>query len=370
MSKALSNHLAFSLLRVETAAYLEKKFEDHRAYSVFAFALATVLGPSLWIWDHVTDPVGAQNTILLRCLFLGDIVFVWAFQRSTNLRLLALTSMGSMLLGEVIFMAILNRLHGGMTYGSGGFLIFMYAPLMLFTGFSLKLNLGYLLVAGGLPQALAAAGMAKDFQHAQYAVLIWPTVAAMVAIQFASAHNYYRRSVSEGALALASNTDALSGARNRRYFLPRLKQEIARAHRAGSSLSLLMVDIDHFKRVNDTHGHQTGDVVICKVVEVCSHASREIDVVARLGGEEFGILLPDTDHEAASVLAERIRSAVEKTRVTSLNKGTEFGVTVSIGQAELPVNDCSAEQLLGMADAALYQAKNKGRNQVVSVTGL
>jgi diguanylate cyclase (GGDEF)-like protein len=355
-----------SLLSVETAAYLQKKFEDHRVYSVFAFALATVLGPSLWIWDYVTDPVGAQNTIALRLLFLNTIVFVWAFQRSDNRRLLAITSMGAMLMGEVIFVVILGRLHDGMVYGSGGFLIFMYAPLMLFTGFSLRLNLCYLLAAGGLPQLLAIAGMEKDFQHAQYAVLIWPTVVAMVAIQFASANNYYRRSVLEEALALASNTDALTGARNRRYFLPRLRQEIARSHRGGSKLSLLMLDIDNFKLINDTYGHPTGDVVICKLVDICHQESREIDVVARLGGEEFGILLPDADRDAAYVLAERIRSAVERTRVNSLSDGIEFGFTVSIGVAERPAEDYSEERLFGLADAALYRAKSSGRNRVTS----
>ena len=366
MRQNLSNHLAFSLLRVETVDYLQKKLEDHRAYSVFAFTLATLLGPSLWIWDYVTDPVGAQNTISLRLLFLGNIIFVWAFQHSNNRRMLAITSMGAMLLGEVLFMVILGRLHDGMVYGSGGFLIFMYAPLMLFAGFSLQMNLCYLMAAGGLPQLLAIAGMANDFQHAQYAVLIWPTVTAMVAIQFANARNYHRRKLSEEALALASNTDPLTGARNRRYFLPRLKQEIARAQRAGSKLSLLMVDIDHFKRVNDTYGHPTGDIVICKLVDICHEEAREIDVVARLGGEEFGILLPDTDLEAAYVLAERIRRTVESTRVTSLTCGIEFDFTVSIGVAEQSDKAYSEGQLLRLADEALYLAKNTGRNRATS----
>jgi diguanylate cyclase (GGDEF)-like protein len=358
-----SNTLTYSVFRAETADYLIKKFEDHRSFSVFTFVLATVLGPSLWLWDYVTDPGGAQNTLFLRLLYLGFIVFVWAFRRSDRYLLLALTSMSAMLVGEAIFICILNRLHDGMTYGSGGFLVFMYAPLMLFTGFSLRINLCYLLCAGALPQFLALAGMAPGFQHAHYAILIWPTVVVMAATAYAAAHNYYRRYQSEAALAQASNTDALTGARNRRYFLPRTKQEIFRAQRTHAKVSLLMLDIDNFKRINDTYGHPTGDMVLCHLVTICSAQSREMDVVARLGGEEFGILLPETTLQEAGVLAERIRGAVAATQLTSLG-GTRFGFTVSIGVAEQPAGDLSEEHLLALADTTLYEAKRAGRNRI------
>jgi diguanylate cyclase (GGDEF)-like protein len=147
--------------------------------------------------------------------------------------------------------------------------------------------------------------------------------------------------------------------------MPLLRQEIVRCQRLNHRVSLLMLDIDHFKKINDTYGHPTGDVVICSLADICRKASREIDVVARLGGEEFAILLPETGIQVAMTVAERIRSTIENTSIKSLG-GVEFRFTVSIGVAEQPQGDKSEETLIGIADAALYQAKTSGRNRVVS----
>ena len=184
-------------------------------------------------------------------------------------------------------------------------------------------------------------------------------------VQFAFAFSYLRRYESEAALELASNTDPMTGVSNRRHFMPLLRQEIIRGHRLNSRVSLLMLDIDHFKKINDTYGHPTGDMVICTLADICRRESREIDVVARLGGEEFAILLPETAMQDALVVAERVRAAVENTSVKSMDN-VEFRFTVSIGAAEQPRDDKSEEKLIGMADAALYQAKTSGRNRVVS----
>jgi len=346
-------------------AYLQKKLEDHRSFSVAMFILFACLGTSLWVWDNVTDPLGARHTVWLRLSFLLLAAISLAFKHVGNRRLLAFISMGATLLAEVIFVEILNRLNTGMTYGIGGFMFFMFMPLVLFQGFSLRLNLIYTFVAAFTPHLLAAANFARDFQQSHYAVLIWPAAVMTMLVQFAFAFNYLLRYESEAALERASNTDPLTGVSNRRHFMPLLRQEIIRGHRLNHRVSLLMLDIDYFKKINDSHGHPTGDLVIRMLADICRRESRQIDVVARFGGEEFAILLPETALQEAVAVAERIRLAVENTEVKSLGN-VELHFTVSIGAAEQPPEDKSEENLIGIADAALYQAKTSGRNRVVS----
>lgn len=129
-------------------------------------------------------------------------------------------------------------------------------------------------------------------------------------------------------------------------------------------LALLMFDIDLFKRVNDTYGHPTGALVICRLTDICRQVLREIDVVARLGGEEFAVFLPGSDLQQAKGVAERIRSLIEVTSVQSPDAGT-FHFTVSIGVAELSPDDATELGWLGRTDAALYAAKEGGRNKVM-----
>ena len=345
-------------------SYLQKKLDDHRSFSVAMFLLFACLGASLWAWDNVTDPVGARDTIWLRLSYLLLAAVPFAFKHVRNRRLLAFISMGATLQAEIIFVEILNRLNTGMTYGIGGFMFFMFMPVVLFQGFSLRLNLCYTFVAAATPHMLSAVNFAHNFQQSHYAVLIWPTAVMTMLVQFAFALGYLRRYESETALELASNTDPMTGVSNRRHFMPLLRQEIIRGYRLHNRVSLLMLDIDHFKKINDTYGHPTGDLVICTLADICRRESREIDVVARLGGEEFAILLPETAMREALGVAERIRAAVENTSVKSLDN-VEFRFTVSIGVAEQPSDEKSEEKLIGIADAALYQAKTSGRNRVI-----
>ena len=349
------------------SVYLQRKLEDHRSFSIAMFLLFACLGASLWAWDRVIDPVGARDTIWLRLSYLLLAVIPFAFRRVKNRRVLAFISMGAALLAEVVFVEILNRLNTGMTYGIGGFMFFMFMPVVLFQGFSLRLNLSYTFVAAAAPHMLSAVNFAQGFQPSHYAALIWPTAVMTMLVQFAFALSYLHRYESETALELASNTDPMTGASNRRHFMPLLRQEINRGHRFNHCVSLLMLDIDHFKKINDTYGHPTGDLVICTLADICRKESRQIDVVSRLGGEEFAILLPETGIQKALAVAERVRAAVENTPIKSLGN-IEFSFTVSIGVAEQPQDEKSEEKLIGMADAALYQAKTSGRNRVVSAS--
>ena len=344
--------------------YLQKKLEDHRIFSVAMFSLVACLGPTLWAWDYVTDPVGAHDTVGLRLFyFLLFIAVSFAFKHLKNRRILAFISMGAILFAEVIFVEILNRLYTGMTYGIGGFMFFMFMPLVLFQGFSLRLNLSCTFVAAALPHLLATADFAHGFQHSHYAVLIWPTAVMMMLVQFAFTFSYLRRYESERALELASNTDPMTGVSNRRHFMPLLHQEIIRCRRLNHHVSLLMLDIDHFKNINDTHGHPTGDLVICTLADICRKESRAIDMVSRLGGEEFAILLPESSAQEAMAIAERVRAVAENTSIKSPD-GAELRFTVSIGIAVYPEHGSDVEVLLKNADAAMYHATESGRNNV------
>jgi diguanylate cyclase (GGDEF)-like protein len=165
----------------------------------------------------------------------------------------------------------------------------------------------------------------------------------------------------------AADHDHLTGARSRRAFFELAARERSRALRAASPLSLLLFDVDHFKRINDTHGHATGDRVLADIVERAGAAVRNIDVVARLGGEEFAVLLPDTAEDTALLVAERLRHALD--RAPDGAARIEAGYTVSIGVATLDPDE-SIEAMLSRADAALYAAKAGGRNTVVDARAL
>lgn len=167
----------------------------------------------------------------------------------------------------------------------------------------------------------------------------------------------------EDELKRQAHIDVLTGLNNRRHFFELAEQELARAKRHGTPLTALMLDLDRFKLVNDTHGHQVGDMVLKKLSEVCVTTLREIDILGRIGGEEFAILLPQTTSEQALEVAERLRLAVAAAAVP-LAQGDSVHFTISLGVASLAATDATVEDLLKRADTAMYTAKNTGRYRV------
>jgi diguanylate cyclase (GGDEF)-like protein len=160
-----------------------------------------------------------------------------------------------------------------------------------------------------------------------------------------------------------SNTDYLTGVRNRRSFMESAETEFARAQRFDKSLAIVMIDVDHFKRVNDGYGHSIGDEILKLVGKILAQEVRRHDVAARYGGEEFCFLLAETDEEQARVMAERCRERIEASQL--MVRGSAVRVTASVGIAAYPHQDITrVEQLIDLADAALYLAKRSGRNQV------
>ena len=161
-------------------------------------------------------------------------------------------------------------------------------------------------------------------------------------------------------------TDALTGLHTRRFFEESLRMETERARRHGTSFGVLLLDIDHFKKVNDTYGHPGGDRVLCEVARRLRAVSRAGDVVARYGGEEFGILLPGAGSDDMTAVAENVRLAIAGSPI-SVDGRTQLAVTVSGGTAALPANGATGAEVVLVADRALYHAKESGRNRIISV---
>ena len=163
---------------------------------------------------------------------------------------------------------------------------------------------------------------------------------------------------------MLATTDPLTGARNRRAGEARLQEEFLRWQRYGRVFTVLMIDCDHFKAINDTWGHDAGDDVLVALVRICHETLREADVTIRWGGEEFLVLLPETGREAALAVADRLRVAIGAAKVQ--RDGQVIAATVSVGVAEAGEADRGADDAVRRVDQALYRAKRSGRNRVVA----
>lgn len=164
-------------------------------------------------------------------------------------------------------------------------------------------------------------------------------------------------------LHVMATIDSLTGVCNRRHFLDRLETEVARAKRFNEPLSIAMLDADHFKSINDTHGHAVGDDVLRALTRACVEMLRRHDIVGRLGGEEFAICMPETTMDKAQIVCDRLRQTIAGLKVKSGEDLVQF--TVSMGVTQFQSEHDTLESCMSRADAALYQAKNQGRNQVI-----
>ncbi len=165
-------------------------------------------------------------------------------------------------------------------------------------------------------------------------------------------------------IQLMATTDDLTQVANRRYFFQQVDIEIKRGRRSGREATVLVLDIDFFKTINDTYGHDVGDIVLKTVAHTCKNCLRITDILARMGGEEFAIFAPETTLEDGQVLAERIRRTIEMLEI-ELFEGTTVKVSISVGVAKLSSLCIDINQALKKADSALYSAKKEGRNRVV-----
>jgi diguanylate cyclase (GGDEF)-like protein len=201
--------------------------------------------------------------------------------------------------------------------------------------------------------SIARAG--EDFDNQEYELFAYLTGQAEVSIENVDLHEMVR---------IQAVTDELTGLNNLRHFHETLDSEIERSKRFGADVGLMLLDLDDFKLVNDTYGHQQGDIVLIEVARVLRNLSRDIDEPARYGGEEMAVILPQTDVDGAVLLAERMRAAVAATEIERLDGQGKLKVTASFGVASLPSTARDKGSLIAEADAALYRAKRGGKDQV------
>lgn len=196
-------------------------------------------------------------------------------------------------------------------------------------------------------------------------------VASAQIMKFGDSNNRYYATIlrdisqdkkTEEELLRLAATDPLTGAFNRREFSALADREALRANRYHHALSILMLDLDHFKRLNDTYGHAAGDKALQRFTTLCCNALRNVDIFGRWGGEEFVALLPETDVEGAAVIAERLRKIVNDNVLIYNEQKITF--TVSIGVAQYKDTDVSVDAPLSRADSAVYDAKKAGRNRI------
>jgi len=252
----------------------------------------------------------------------------------------------------------LPRLHRPLVYALTGAALALGAPL----GW-----LGLRLLAGAFGTGPLPAAVAREIAGHRwlYAYLVSSTAVAFAAFGAVLGRLIGERDAANERLAVLAVTDSLTGLRNVRYFHERLTQEWARSRRQNVPLSLIVLDIDRFKDVNDRHGHAEGDRALVHVARTIEANVRLSDVPCRIGGEEFGIICADSAREAARAVAERIRAALAATPFAT-HGGAQEPVTASFGVADQAEN---VDDLFRAADSALYVSKAAGRNRVTASGG-
>jgi diguanylate cyclase (GGDEF)-like protein len=208
--------------------------------------------------------------------------------------------------------------------------------------------------------ALSAGASLSDFDEADF-LNFAINRGVVTLVLFSTCLLIYRNNKSSEVLRVLATTDPLTGTFNRRYFMELMAREQRRADRYDAVYAILMVDIDHFKRVNDTYGHQVGDRAIQAMAEACKKATRPTDVVARYGGEEFIVSLTHTNLAGAAKVAERLREAVSQIAIPTDRQALSFTISIGVGSY---ARGSSIEHIIGRADQALYRAKAGGRNRV------
>lgn len=313
-----------------------------------ALVFSTVLsfGFLAWLWPRRRDPSPMPRLSLAVTLNIGLIytliaLFAGTFTTGANMTLLGVLAIGL-------------RLFDLRT---------MFISFLVCTG--LLVTYDVFVIAGELPYAPAITRLAFKGAEPQWWWAVWRNAvfyAGLIVISTLLLLLFWRLDAQHRKLSKLSYTDVLTGLPNRRYFMERLEAEVARQGRTAQPLSLMLVDADHFKKVNDTHGHAAGDEVLVVLGRLLGESVRTpTDLAARLGGEEFAVLLPDTTVSEAEAVCLRIHDRLAAHAFQA--SGQAFHLTVSIGVAQC--HGQSAEIVLRQADRNLYRAKQEGRNRAI-----
>ncbi len=219
----------------------------------------------------------------------------------------------------------------------------------------------------GIPIVFLTAGSANNDEERALEIGATDFIRKPISPQVLSARvsNILKLQATTRELEVLALTDSLTNAYNRRFFMKAGSLEVHRSKRYKQPFTVLMLDIDHFKVVNDTYGHGVGDEALIRAVSVIQSSLRGEDTLGRIGGEEFAVIFPQTTKTSAALVAERIRGSIENIVIDSPLGPVKF--TISIGLSEGMVSDSSIDDVLRRADCALYEAKESGRNKVVSL---
>jgi diguanylate cyclase (GGDEF)-like protein len=320
------------------------------------FGLAVIL---FGIWDYWIDPSKAAITVPIR---LGLVAISFPAYRRGPFTWTAVQRCAYVYATHVSAMIVCaSLLRDGLLYGLAGITasVFLVALVALqWRTFALILLLPSLIFIflGVLRMSL------RGFANA---LVLYVFSVALAGVMMTLISSFRRRAyLFEKELLHASRHDSLSGALNRSYLTELAVREVALAKRHRRPLAVAMLDIDHFKRVNDTYGHAVGDVVIQRLVTTCNRTRRATDYFGRIGGEEFACVMPETDANEALRCAERMRISLEALCTDTQQQGP-VRFTVSIGVAVLDDSHADWPALLAGADSALYRAKETGRNRTV-----
>jgi len=321
-------------------------------------------------WDFLVDPGGGANTLpgrLAAAALFGVSYIVVAFTR-TGRRYVGPIYVANTLASPFLILWIALQLPDGFILAHSSFLAVTVVAMVI--GPTLRVSVPLVLSSLAVPNlgvlVLLEAGMQvpglPGFAEAVNLALIHAAVGA-VAVVLMLVHDRLQRAMLADNVQLAqlAGTDPLTGLLNRRQLQVEFERESARQRRHEKPSGVLELDIDHFKRVNDTHGHDVGDEVLLGLARRWRSTIREVDILARVGGEEFVILLPETDRDGTLELAERVRNGTESEPV-STSVGP-LNVTVSIGASLFTPNERGLKPLISRVDRALYQAKRGGRNR-------
>ncbi|MGB8712827.1 MAG: GGDEF domain-containing protein [Onishia taeanensis] len=357
-------------ITLRTPDYRLAKAQDFGVFTTRALLITAVFVLLNIAWDYAIDPVHAHQAIGHR-LFQSAAVLVWAMATWYHVHSWP-TRLATVLVPLVVqasFIEVLSLLDNGNAFGIGGFLyFFIFVPFLLLAQ-SLRLSLLVLALITVFPLFAPVLGFSADLDreiYLAYMLISFPPVLALrVFFEYLYWSLYrYRRQIE-----LQASTDGMTRLLNRRHFLAEGTSLLADPRHRSQTASLLFIDIDRFKAINDTYGHRIGDIAIDHLAELMRQCARNGDLIARYGGEEFLVLLPATEQELAKQVAQRLRRTVANTALNVPETGVpDLELTISVGVASNnPLNGKphDIDVLIHNADLAVYAAKRGGRNRVV-----
>ncbi len=356
---------SFSDLFRPSPEFTERRFAAHLAYSKLMFwAMAPYL-VCMWGWDLTLDPVGAREVLWHR-LGLGLMATICAVALGTqwlSVRARVWTVAVCFSLAVALYYLICTSLKQGYTFGVGAFVFVQMCGFLLWPGFPFVWVTGLHVVGAALPQVLALALHHDSFPHLQYAVLVWPTTVIALGAHYMIYTDYLAKEALRDRLVRMASLDPLTGVLNRRTFMNDAADRIARCAAQELGVSVLFIDADHFKQINDRHGHAVGDAVLVQLGEVIRAQLRRDDLCCRWGGEEFVVLLCGSDERDSVRVAQRILGAIRDASLP-VEDGPPLKFTASIGLARAAASALRIDALIEKADEAMYTAKTQGRDRV------